>query len=199
MLAKIDIKFLQDWSPLITKYQKFDQMLSTKPVGEKYIEGYLSPRFDFGNQGSLILFNHIVSGNDTAGAICGCLVETELPWVGKLKNNLAELNLVSIAFQRSVGSLAPHVDGQEYTDTTFHCALNYIIDDFDACTYVQDGDNILSYPSKKNTAWLLDTTKLHWVNGSGSAPRYVFQLRFHQKHSEVLDWFNCHPGLIYSF
>jgi hypothetical protein len=157
----------------------------------------MSPRFDFGNHGSLISFDHIVSGNDTAGAISGLLVETELPWVGKLKNDLAELNLVSIAFQRNFGSLAPHSDGQEHADTIFHCALNYIIDDFDACTYVQDGNNILSYPSKKNTAWLLDTTKMHWVDGS--AQRYVFQLRFHQKHSEVLDWFNCHPGLIYSF
>ena len=196
MLAKIDIKFIQNWSPLIKQYQKFDQVLSKRPSSGKLIKGYSEIRFDFGSAGSLTPYDNIVSGNDIASAITGTVVENQLPWVNKLREDMSELKLSAIGFQSNIGSLTPHIDGQEQTETVFHCKLNYIIDDFDACTYVQDGDNKLSYPSKKDTAWLIDTTKLHWVNGTGR--RYIFQLAFHQKHSEVLDWFNSRPGLVYS-
>ena len=195
MLSKIDIKFINDWSLLIKKYQKFQQVLTAKSGSGEYIEGYKACRYDFGTSGSLVSYDSIVSGTDVASSANGKIVEAELPWIDKLKQNMSELNIQAVAFQSNFGSLNPHCDGQEESGTIFHCKLNYIIDDYDACSYVKDGETVLSYPSIKDTAWLLDTTKLHWVNGTGQ--RYIFQICFHQKYSEVLEWFNDHPGLVY--
>ena len=164
MLSKIDIKFINDWSLLIKKYQKFQRVLNAKPSSGEYIEGYKTFRYDFGTSGSLVSYDSIVSGTDVASSANGKIVEAELPWIDKLKQNMSELNIQSVTFQSNFGSLNPHCDGQEESGTIFHCKLNYIIDDY-------------------------------WVNGTGQ--RYIFQICFHQKYSEVLEWFNDHPGLVY--
>lgn len=195
MLAKIDIKFIQDWSPLIKTYNKLNRVTEGKPKSAKYIKNFKSYRFDFGSSGALVTFDSIVSGTDYASNVSGPMVENKLPWTNRLRQDMSDLNIAGITFQSNFGSLLPHIDGQEKDSTNFHCKLNYIVDDFDACTYADDGDTILSYPSARDTAWLLDTTKRHWVNGNGQ--RYIFQICFHQKYSEVLDWFNNHPNLIY--
>jgi hypothetical protein len=196
MISKINIKFVQDWSSLINKYQKFNQVWERNPSGVKFIKGYASRRYDFGDSGSLISFDPILAENSKATTANGKIIESQLPWVNKLKEDLSELNLAGITFQSNFGSLKPHSDPQEDPNNIFHCKLNYIIDDFDACTYVKDGDTVMSYPSVKDTAWLLDTTKVHWVECTGQ--RYIFQVSFHQKYSEVLKWFNSHPDLIYA-
>jgi hypothetical protein len=195
MLSKIDIKFIHNWSPLIKKYKKFHQVLKSEPGSKKYIEGYNnSVRYDFGSAGSLTAYN-IVTGTDVASAAAGQIIESELPWIDKLKQDMSELQISAITVQCNFGSLSPHRDGKEESSTIYHCKLNHIIDNYNACSYVKDGDTVLSYPSEKDTAWLLDTTKVHWVNGTGE--RYVFQICFHQKYSEVAEWFNDHPGLVY--
>jgi hypothetical protein len=199
MISKIELQIDQDWNPLIQKFNYLKKILANFPEEKaKYIEGYKSYRYDFGDSGSIIFYDILTSTKKTASGWSGKLVENFLPWISRLKTDLSDLNLVAIGIQENLENLSIHADGQESSTTVKHCKLNYIIDDYTDVTYVRDNhNNINNYCSTKNTAWLIDTTKPHWTENN-TKPRYIFQLTFHQDFDEVNQWFKQKGKLYYN-
>jgi hypothetical protein len=198
MISKIELSIDHDWYPLIQKYQYLKKTLANFPENRgKYIDGYKTFRYDFGESGTVIYYDALTQNKKSAGSISGVIVENFLPWISKLKEDLADLNLASVGFQENTEKISAHRDGQEDSTTTKHCKLNYIIDDYTDITYAQDTQgNIEKYFSVKNTAWLLDTTTTHWTENN-TQPRYLFQLTFHQDYNEVSRWFDQKGKLHY--
>jgi len=188
-VSKIDLRIHQDWNPLIEKCDRIKNVLKNFSE-EKAIRGgknYGSLRYDFGESGSFMFFDDITTEKRTAGAMSGILVESFLPWINRLKEDLSDLNLVSVAFQFNAGNLRRHADAND--DCVKECKVNYIIDDYTDKTYTDDLHGTVSnYPSVKNSAWLIDTSKYHWVTNN-TKTRYIFQLAFHQDYDEVAEWF----------
>jgi hypothetical protein len=194
VISKINLKILQDWSSLIERFEYFNKLfLNTPKEKAKVWSEYV--RYDIGDYGSFTYYN--ASVREIGGVISGAMVTTLLPWIDQMKNDLSELNLAGFAFQGNARDVSPHVDGQESSDTNKHCKLNYIIDNYDDKTYAKDDQgNVEFYPSHKDTAWLLDTTKNHWI-AHNTRPRYIFQLSFHQDFEIVHDWFHSKGSLSY--
>jgi len=197
-ISKINLTIEQDWAPVIQKFEHIKNLLKSYPTEKaKWIPGYNEFRYDFGQSGSFFFFDTITEHKKYAGVLSGLLLANVLPWISQLQTDLAELKLASTAIQGSVGGLAKHRDGQDSIETTKHCKINYIIDNYTDITYSEDTDgNISNYPSIKNTAWLIDTTEYHWVEHN-TGPRYIFQLTFHQSYKEVAEWFSIREPLIY--
>jgi hypothetical protein len=198
MISKIELLIEHDWNPLIQKYQYLKKTLVNFPEHKgKYVDGYKTFRYDLGESGSIIYYDSLTQNKKGAGAIAGPMVENFLPWISKLKEDLTDLNLVSVSLQENTEKLLAHQDGQADSTITKHCKLNYILDDYTDITYAEDTQgNIAKYCSVKNTAWLLDTTKKHWTENH-TRTRYVFQLTFHQAYDEVSQWFDQKGKLHY--
>lgn len=197
MLAtKISIKFQQDWSGLIAKYEHLKQLLNNNPNAKgKWIEAYKANRYDFGASGSYLSFDSITEQPGMASTINGQIVEDLLPWIDQLKSDLSELSVANIGFQGNNGPLKRHTDGKVDSSLVGHCKLNYCINNYDAISYVQRDDVVETYPSVKDGAYLLDTTAEHWVEAVGQ--RYLFQISFDDPFEKVLAWFEQHPNLVY--
>lgn len=174
--AQINLKITNyDWSKLINKLEQTRKFCMQHPEKKIYHSGTHDYRYNFNKIGSFSPFNNSTKIPFNAGCMAGLIVETEIPWINKLKEDIGIVN--SVSFQFNIESIARHVDGQDDPAITQHCKLNYMISDQDYVTYVDTGDKILSYPTKKDTAWLIDTSLPHWVHGQGT--RYTFQLGFH--------------------
>jgi hypothetical protein len=118
-----------------------------------------------------------------------------LPWTTIFKKDLEHFN-ISLNFYASIGELKPHVDGYSAEIAkNGHCRMNYILHDCNATSYVDNDGVIESYPSIGGNAYLLDTTKPHWV--INNEKRYVFQCVFYHPFDQVADWFDAHPNLVY--
>lgn len=196
LASKISITFKHDWSNLIKKYDYLKTLLNNSPKAKsKWVDAYKAERFDFGESGSYVSFdtNTLIPG--TASSLNGKIVENMIPWIDQLKNDLSELKLANIGFQGNYGSIERHNDNKDESGMEGHCKLNYIIDNSNTISYAERDGIVESYPSEKDTGWLLDTTTVHWVEGEGQ--RYLFQLTFDQPFSEVLEWFEKHPNLVY--
>ena len=194
-VAQINIKFNQDWSKIIDLLHHVQEKYNNGLLKQgQWIEEYMITRYDLGTMGSFIPLDSITKNPKTGSTINGLLLETLLPWSKKLKSDFRNSGLVSLAFLECCEDLEPHVDGQE-PGIVGHCRLNYIVYDCDSVTYLDNDGLIENYPSIGGTAWLVDTTKLHWVKNGEK--RYLFQLMFHRPFSEVYEWFEQHPNLTY--
>lgn len=200
--AKLDITINQDWSRIIDIYST---------MREKWISGALcldsknshwdTEYQDLGYLGSLISLDNRTEQSKQCCTLAGKIVESKLPWIKQLKSDCADLRLESIGIMGTTTSISGHVDLHNLeVDQQGHCRIIYIINDSDCITYVKNNNQLEQYPSVAGTAWLLDTTKYHWVEKKSGPEeiRYVFQLTFYKKFEEVLEWFDRHPGLIYS-
>lgn len=182
---QVNLKINQDWSELIKRYEVTRRFCIKHPETGKWRDALVMNRHDFGHNGSYAFFNSITKNPGTAGCLSGSIVESMLPWAAKLREDLKGLTIDSIAFQGNREGLHPHTDLKDEV-LTGHCKLNYMINDQDYTTFVDSGTGIMSHPTKKDTAWLLDTTKYHWVNGQGM--RYIFQLTFKDPFDKVQEY-----------
>lgn len=194
-VEQLNIKFNQDWSKICALLDNLQHRWKNNELKQStWVEEYKVTRYDLGALGSFIPLDSITANPKTGFTVNGKLLEAMLPWSKKIKNDFADSGLVSMSFLECHEDLKPHVDGQE-PGITGHCRLNYIIHDCDAVTYLDNNGKIESYPSTAGTAWLVDTTKLHWVKNGQK--RQLFQLMFHRPFSEVYNWFQAHPNLQY--
>jgi len=173
----------QDWSLLKSKLDQTKAFCIKNPERGVWYEGVHSYRYDFGNFGSFMPFDVITANPNVAGCMSGLMVESSLAWAKQLRKDLAGLTISSISFQYNTEGLLRHVDGQYDTSIKNHCKLNYMISDENYSTFIDTGKEILSHPTKKDTAWLIDTTLPHWVSGEGT--RYIFQVGFHDSYDTV--------------
>lgn len=196
-VSRIDFYIDQDWSKLISAYDTIrKQWISGDLKGQKWVEEYQTYQYNFGSFGSLVSLDSISEQENSAAMLNGQIVESFLPWIKQLKQDMSEVDLIAITFFETNGPIKKHVDGV-IKDHNFkgHCRLNYVISDCDAVTYVDNNGTIESYPSQSATAWLLDTQKPHWVENHST--RHLFQLAFNRPYREVLDWFRSKPKFHY--
>jgi hypothetical protein len=138
--------------------------------------------------------NELTEHSNVGGSISGPILESMLPWTKQLRKEMSEIDLSAIMFLECNQDMIPHADGKPL-GVSHHCRINYMINDCDSVTYVDNNGTIESYPTVAGTAWLLDVSKLHWVKNNQK--RHAFQLTFYKPFDEVLNWFNCHPNLSY--
>lgn len=197
VISKLDVKFNIDWQPLIDIYEE-TRALVTGPQAPtpRWIDGWDEYMYEFredGEYSNFVFLNEVADHKSNVGLLTKGRVERLLPWCNKLREDMRELNIYGISIQGSIGNVAAHRDIDD--SSSRHCKMNYIITQCDVKTYADNDGVIESYPSTKDTGWLLDTTKLHWVEGQGQ--RYVFQIFFHSPYERVLEWFKLHPNLVY--
>lgn len=190
-LLKIDMVISHDWSKTINLYNTvYHKWIDDSLPGKRWIEEYHTYQFDFSSYGSLVSLDSITDQEKTAAMLNGPLVESTLPWIKKLKEDLKGLDLVAVTFFETTGSIHKHKDGVVSSEKNKgHCRLNYILTNCDAVTYIDNDGVIESYPSIANTAWLFDTQKDHWVENPNNARRHLFQLTFNQHFEDVREWF----------
>jgi hypothetical protein len=190
-VANIDILINQDWSAAIQKFEYLKNLIIDHPEIQGKRVGDYMVLYNFAAAGAIGFFSNLTTKKYSAASWSGKMVENILPWTSQLRKDLQGLNLAAIGLQSNFENLSAHNDSEEK-----HCKINYMLDDYSDITYVKNRGHLESYPSKKNTAWLIDTTKTHWVSNNTST-RYVFQLTFHQDFSEVKNWFDNRGSLIY--
>jgi hypothetical protein len=200
IVSKIDIFFHLDWDPVIKKFIYLKDLIINQPPTKSMVISFGETRYDFGSNGSLMFYNSISNTKNSSGSLTGRLIENFLPWQEKLKNDFKEIKLAGIGLQWGIDDLLCHADDPSgelrNAGVTHHCKLNYLLTDNDAITYAKNDDGTIeTYPTVKNAAYLIDTTKPHWVKNSST--RFLFQLTFHEEFEKVNQWFTEHPGLSY--
>lgn len=200
--AKLDLTINQDWTRTISMYSTMKEKWAN---GELRLDSrndhWDTDYYNFGELGSLISLDNRTKESKQCCSLTGKIVEMQLPWIKKLKEDCKDLELVSIGIMGTTASISRHKDlHNAEVDAKGHCRIIYVINNSDTITYVENNNEVEHYTSTANTAWLLDTTKYHWVDKKSGPEeiRYVFQLTFYKSFNEVLKWFNDHPGMVYS-
>jgi hypothetical protein len=200
---QIDLKFNQDWSKVINLYNKISKKWDNHELTTSFhsaTEDWVKENdggvelFRVGNAGYFLPMDELTKNSSVGGSISGPILELLLPWTKQLRKDMEEIDLSSIMFLECNQDMIPHVDGKPL-GVSHHCRINYMINDCDSVTCVDNNGTIESYPTVAGTAWLLDVSKLHWVNNNQT--RHTFQLTFHRPFDEILNWFNSRPNLSY--
>ena len=116
-----------------------------------------------------------------------------MPWLAKFLDDTSELKPDDGAISFLIGNAGGHVDIPENKS-----AVNYIFYNTDNTSYTWVTDNIIreTYPSQANTAWILDSHKLHGIVNNGE--RWTLSIHFHEEYQKIKEWFDQHPNLTYS-
>lgn len=199
-ITRVDLKIDQDWSKVIDIYDHITHLWKEDKLHNKtYLENLNTYQYDLGVLGSLTLLDNISDKNNkTTSFLHGKIVESNLPWIKKLKSDLQELNVSAICLIKTEEDVLPHNDRNDNPETpTVICKLNYIIKDSNAIIYVDNNGIADSSPAVKDSALLMNVAQHHWVK-SNHSPLYTLQICFYKPYNEVLDWFRTHPALYYN-
>jgi hypothetical protein len=202
VITQIDLNIFQNWTKILSYYDVIDdkwtkdklQHKNVATVGKTNIE-----MFDLGALGSLQPLDMLTKDTKSLSFLHGKILDSNLTWLAQLKKDFIDLKLSSVCLCKSrLGS-----DVQRHKDINHDlqinqeiCKLNYILNDSTAMTYVDNNGVSQSYPTKSNTAWLLDVTNDHWLQANGGQ-LYMLQLCFYVSYNEALEWFKKHPNLSY--
>lgn len=180
----IDLTINHNWAPTLNAVKK---LLDLEPNAHCYDYGN-AKHYDLKSLGTIS--KQVYS--ESWRRISSPVLKKSLPWLDDFLLTMAELKPDDGALSLMIGQGAGHVDWPH-----MQTALNYIIDNTDenAYTWVEDGDTRETYPSTVNTAWLLNTQKLHGIENKGI--RWSLSIHFNQDYSVVSKWFDEHPNLIF--
>ena len=187
-IAKINLTINQNWEQLITVGKTLQAKAHAGKLPEaNWIESYQDYRYDLNEFGSVQFFDPITDPTDpkfSTVSYCGKIVEGMLPWSRKFRQDFADLNLVTFTYLETAGNITKHCDRLDpETAHLGHCRVIYVINDTNAVTYAELDGHIESYPSRAKTAWLLDTSKPHWIENNQI--RQVLQITFHEPFAKV--------------
>jgi hypothetical protein len=180
----IDITINHDWDKTILATQK---LLSLKSAGSISDYGN-SVHYDLKSLGT-------ISEHKPSGAwfrVASPVINKTMPWLDDFLNKMEELNPDEGAISYLHGKGAAHIDLPH-----MQTSLNYIFKNSDSTAHTWiESDNIKDvYPSQLNTAWLLDTQKLHGIENDGH--RWTLTIHFNTEYDVVCKWFEKHPKLIF--
>jgi hypothetical protein len=197
-VKKINLVIHQDWSEVMFVNQSIRERVSSGQLPDPvWVEEYGDYKYNFGNFGAIQFLDGLADHTTpkySTSMFYGKMVESMLPWTKEIRNTFKELNIAGFTYYETAGNISPHIDGQINGQAEQgHCRLNYIINDTDAVTYVDNNGNIESHGSESGSAWLIDTTKLHWVKNNQE--RQVFQITFHDPFKRVSDYLSGYPKL----
>jgi hypothetical protein len=196
-VTQVDLQINTNWNRLIDLFDSVNQKYKDNQLTDGiFVKEYNTMQYNFGELGCFISLDNLTDNPGESASLNGKILEHMLPCSQQIKHDLKDLDLVSMSILECTNDIHPHIDSQVQSDLPGQCRINYIIAGEDAVTFVDNDGQIESYRSIPGTAWLLDTTKLHWVKNSSR--RHLFQLTFYQPYQTVLNWFNQHPQLIYN-
>lgn len=180
----IDITINHDWDKTILATQK---LLSFKSAGSVSDYGN-SEHYDLKSLGT-------ISQHKSSGAwfrVASPVINKTMPWLDDLLSMMKELHPDEGAISYLHGKGADHIDLPH-----MQTSLNYIFKNSDSTAHTWvESDNIKEvYPSQLNTAWLLDTQKLHGIENGGH--RWTLTIHFNTEYDVVCKWFEKHPKLIF--
>ena len=198
-ITQIDLKIDQDWSKIINIYNNIINLWKTDSLHNQiYLDGLNTYQFDLGVLGSLTTLDNISVEPKTVSFLHGNIVESNLPWIEKLKSDLQELNISAICISKSDNDVLSHVDHSNNSMApTDICKLNYVMNNSNSVVCVANNNGEDSIPALKDTALLMDVSYHHRAI-SNNNPLYLFQICFYKPYCEVVEWFQSHPNLLYS-
>jgi hypothetical protein len=143
--------------------------------------------YELGSTGTV---SHITNGSAEWYSVTGKLIESTMRFLPLMLDDLADLDPTFASINYMVGNGAEHRD-HESQQTGF----NYFFADCDSTTYARNADICESYPSVKDTGWILDIQQLHSISNTNE--RIWFNLRFGKPFAYCRDWFADHLVLTY--
>jgi hypothetical protein len=181
---KLDLTIQQDWNAIIDQTLRLlalEEKASSETVGA-------SDHYLLGQLGTISKHNPSKSWYRVASPV----VNRSMPWLVDWLDSMSELKPDDSCISFLRGNGKEHIDVPE-----MKTALNFIIanTDSEAFTWIRDGEIYETYPSKVNTAWLIDTQKLHGIENVGE--RWSLSIHFNEEYEVVKSWFDNRPNLKY--
>lgn len=184
LCQQVNLRIIHDWGK--TK-KVFDQLtlLESKVNLEEY---GASDHYDLKSLGTIS--KHRPSNNWYR--LSGPAINNTMPWLRSALDLMKELEPDDGAISKLVGNGAEHTDLPQLKS-----AVNYIFDNSDksAYTIVKGAECDITYPSKINTAWILNTQAPHQIVNNGT--RWTLSIHFGADFDVVNDWFNCNNNLVF--
>ena len=199
LVAKpVQITIHHNWDKLLNSYDQIHLMWQQGRLKTKqYHDSYQTYFIDLGGIGSLQLLDNLCTDEKTASFLHGNLVETNLPWLSKLREDFADLDIAAISLFSSCKDVLPHRDFEPDNQTQGHiCKINYVIKTADAEIFVNGDQGTESYSCLKGLALLMDVERDHGLTSNGNQV-YTFQISFHKQFEEVAEWFDRHSEFEY--
>jgi hypothetical protein len=180
---QVNVKIDHDWSRTKTMVTKMLALESQVAESESY---GAADHYDLRSLGT-------ISKHTTSKSwyrLSSPVVNKTMPWLPELFDTLKELKPDDGSISVMQGNGAEHIDWPH-----LQTALNFVIENTDpaAYTWVRHEDHYESYPSVANSAWILDTQKLHGISNAGE--RWTLSIHFNTDYELVKQWFNANPNL----
>ena len=181
---QVDLTIHHDWNKTKHMASKILEMENKIPVTETYGS---SDHYTLGSMGTISKHNLSKSWYRLASPV----VNKTMPWLTEFLEMVKELRPDDGAISYMKGRGGEHIDWPH-----MQTALNFVFDNTDdgAFTWVKQDEHYETYPSIINTAWILDTQKLHGISNVGH--RWALSIHFNTDYEIVKKWFNEHPGLV---
>lgn len=181
---QVDLTIVQNWEPVkstATKLFKLKNCSAAEPFGA-------SDHYDLGSLG--LVSDHRYS--DHWLRVAGPVINKTMPWINDLLFAMKDLTPDEGCISFLSGPGTAHID-LPYLKT----ALNYIFEsqDENAVTWVDTPLGKEFYPSRVNTAWILDTQQQHGIDNKGD--RWSLSIHFGAEYNLVRDWFMLNQPLIF--
>jgi hypothetical protein len=181
---RVPLTINHDWAPtkaLVTKLLALEDNAKVEPYGnaDHYLLGGLGT-----------ISKHKLSKEWIK--LSSPIVNKSIPWLATMLDRMTELKPDDGAISFLTGNGRGHIDWPH-----LQTALNFIISNTDstAYTWVKDGNTCETYPSEVNTAWLINTQKLHGIENNGE--RWSLSIHFNTDYSVVKEWFDKHTNLVF--
>ncbi len=182
---QVDLRIHHSWDQTKKVSKKLINLESRSEIASMYGN---SEHIKLGNMG--VLSKHELS--ESWYRIASPIVNSTMPWLSDMLDAMSILKPDDGVISLMNGIGAEHIDLPH-----MQTALNFIFDNSDdtAYTWVKDHEHYEQYPSVINTAWILDTQKLHGIVNKGE--RWALSIHFNTDYAIVKDWFDKHPQLIF--
>lgn len=194
MIQPVDLTIHQNWNKVRSLYQSIlaKKEANTFP-NKNFLETGQAKLYNIGSYGSLIYEDSDMLSKDW-GNLTGKILYQTLPWFNHAQRIFADLNFYSCNWSVGHTNIRRHCDGKPDKESSLSfCNLNFIVscEDPTAVTLSYDASDpniVSSYPSKPNTAWLLDPNLPHEVKNSGL--REILQFKFLNSYDNVAKFLN---------
>lgn len=183
------IRIVNDWSKTIQVLEHSVELVTSNSprITKRYQYSDYGYHYEIGNTGTV---SHVTNGSSYWYAVAGPVIESTMRFLPMLREDLAELEPTFATVNILVGDGAEHKD-QNNQLTGF----NYFITTTNSTTHVRDSETEESYPSVRDTGWILDIQQRHRI--SNTDRRIWFNMRFGKPFDYCRDWFADQLVMVY--
>lgn len=174
----------QDWSRLTDIINEYIDLADQESEQMTSIQ-YWSPGFKICTFGEKLTLRHV-----RERGCCGCyaiqggsVLTEELPWLNDMIEDLAELKVSDIMFNKIEGDGVPHIDLGVGPVAVNH----FFMPDKTSLTRIWDDHYEESYWHHAGSTWILNSQVIHSIENVGD--RYWFNFRLNAEFDVVKKWF----------